>query len=144
MAKKHKKKKRIYSYEERTAAQNAVTDKVKHFNFRLAFTMLGIFAILAGVYALLLRLRFLWATPILYLFAAALFLAFFFINRGFSRKPLDRALLPASWSEEKKTDFIKNDIERKAFAKKVMVVLVPVLLLVGIDILLTLVFPSFL
>ena len=52
MSKKSKKKKHIYTYEERTAAKSAVIDQAKRFNFRLAFTMLGIFVLLAGIYAL--------------------------------------------------------------------------------------------
>lgn len=142
MAKKNKKK-HIYTYKERVAAQSAVTEKAKRFNYRLAFTMVGIFVILAGAYALCLYLRFVWATPVLYLFTAAIFLAFFFVNRGFSRTPISADVLPPTWPEEKKAAFIEDDARRKAFGKKIMVILVPLLLIVAIDILLTVVFPIY-
>ena len=143
MSKKSKKKKHIYTYEERTAAKSAVINQAKKFNFRLAFTMLGIFVIMAGIYALCIHLRVFWITPLFYLLTAAIFLAFFFINRGFSRTPVSAEMLPSSWSQEKKNAFVEDDIKRKAFAKKIMVVLVPMLIIVGIDILITIVIPLY-
>jgi RNA polymerase sigma-70 factor (ECF subfamily) len=69
--------------------------------------MLGIFVLMAGVYTLCLYLRVFWITPLFYLLTAAIFLAFFFINRGFSRTPVSAEMLPPSWSQDKKDAFVE-------------------------------------
>lgn len=131
--KKKKKKSRIVTPEEYTTAKTALSDSLKKFNSRLALLMLGIFAVLAIVYYLLLAMHVFLATPILYTIAVTLFLVFFFVNRGFSREPVSREFLSPHWSEERKDAFIVDDIRRKALARKIMIVMTPVLLLVLID-----------
>lgn len=131
--KKKKKKHHIASPEEYANAKSALKDRAKQFNGRLALLMLGIFAVLALVYYILLAMHVFWATPVLYTLAATLFLVFFFVNGGFSREPVSREILSDTWSEEKKDAFIEDDIKRKAIGRKIMIIMTPVLLLVLVD-----------
>ena len=131
--KKKKKKSRIATPEEYAGAKAVLAEKAKHFNGKLALIMLGIFAVLALVYYVLLAMHVFWVTPALYTVAATLFLVFFFVNRGFSREPVSREILSPAWSEERKDAFIADDIRRKVLARRIMVVMTPVLFLVLID-----------
>ena len=140
---KKKKKKRNFDFEEGLRAKDAVREQMKTFRWRLALLMLGIFLVLTVIYYILLSRFVFWVTPVLYTAAAVLFLTFFFVNRGFSREPVSAEVLPESWSEERKQKFVEDDIERKALARKIMVVMVPVLLLVAVDILILTVLPQF-
>ena len=146
MSKKIPKKKKRYSAatpEEYNAAKAEVKGALKQFNWRLAGEMLAIFAVLCIVYYLLLQNRVYWASPVLYTAAAVLFLVFFFVNRGFSRDVVPRESLPDDWTEERKTQYIEEDRTRKEFARKIMVVMVPVLLVVAVDMLSLFVLPLF-
>lgn len=140
---KKKKEKRNFDFEEGLRAKDAVREQMKTFRWRLALLMLCIFLVLTVVYYILLSRFVFWVTPVLYTAAAVLFLTFFFVNRGFSREPVSADVLPENWSEERKQKFVEDDIERKAFARKIMVVMVPVLLLVAVDILILTVLPQF-
>ena len=131
--KKKKKKSRIASPEELAAAKQGLRERASRFNGKLALLMLGIFAVLSLLYYLLLSMHIFWATPVLYTLAATLFLVFFFVNRGFSREPVSREILPDTWTEQKKDAFIEEDVRRKALGRKIMVIMTPVLLLVLCD-----------
>ena len=131
--KKKKKKHHIASPEEYANAKSALKDRARQFNGRLALLMLGIFAVLALVYYILLAMHVFWATPVLYTLAATLFIVFFFVNGGFSRESVSREILSDTWSEEKKDAFIEDDIKRKAIGRKIMIIMTPVLLLVLVD-----------
>ena len=110
--KKKKKKHHIASPEEYASAKSALKDRAKQFNGKLALLMLGIFAVLALTYYILLAMQVFWATPVLYTVAATLFIVFFFVNGGFSREPVSREILSDAWSDAKKDAFIENDIKR--------------------------------
>lgn len=139
--KKKKKKNPIASPEEYAGAKAALRDSVKKFNGRLALLMLGIFAVLALAYYILLAMHIMWATPVLYTVAATLFVVFFFVNGGFSREPVSREILSDTWSDAKKDEFIENDIKRKAIGQKIMVIMTPVLLLVLVDMVILFILP---
>ncbi len=141
MAKKKRKKKHTYTYDELVDAKADLKASLRRFNYKLALLLAAIFIVLAVVYYILIAMHIIWAMPVLYTAAAVLFFTFFIINRGFSRDVVSREMLPEDWSEEKKDAFIADDTERKAFAKKLMIPMVPVLLLVGIDILIVMVLP---
>jgi len=141
MAKKKRKKKRTYTYDELTSAKSDLKASLRRFNYKLALLLIAIFAVLAVVYYILIAMCVVWAMPVLYTAAAVLFSAFFIINRGFSREPVSREMLPDDWTEEKQDAYIADDTERKALARKLMIPMVPVLLLVGIDILIVMVLP---
>lgn len=139
--KKKKKKSHIASPEEYASAKAALRDRAKQFNGNLAILMLGIFAVLALIYYILLAMHVLWATPVLYTVAATLFIVFFFVNGGFSREPVSREILSDTWSDAKKDEFIENDIRRKAIGRKLMIVMTPVLLLVLVDMVILFILP---
>lgn len=139
--KKKKKKSHIASPEEYASAKAALRDRAKQFNGKLAILMLGIFAVLALIYYILLAMHVLWATPVLYTVAATLFIVFFFVNGGFSREPVSREILSDTWSDAKKDEFIENDIRRKALGRKLMIAMTPVLLLVLVDMVILFILP---
>ena len=139
--KKKKKKNYIAAPEEYNTAKNALRDSVKQFNGKLALIMLALFAVLALIYYVLLAMHVFWITPVLYTAAATLFLVFFFVNGGFSREPVSREILSDTWTEAQKDAFIENDIKRKAFARKLMVIMTPMLLLVLVDMILLFILP---
>ena len=138
---KKKRKKKPFDYEAGFQAKDELKQQLKTFRWRLALLMLGIFLGLGILYYVLLSFYFFWVTPVLYTAAAVLFLAFFFVNRGFSKDPVSRDVLPEDWSDEKKDAFIEDDTDRKKLGRKIMIVMVPVLLLVAVDILYLNVFP---
>ncbi len=141
--KKKKKKNPIASPEEYAGAKAALRDSVKKFNGRLALLMLGMFAVLALAYYILLAMHVVWATPVLYTVAAVLFVVFFFTNGGFSREPVSREMLSDDWSDVRKDAFIENDIRRKEIGRKLMIVMTPVLLLVLVDMVILFILPLF-
>ena len=146
MSKTKSKKKKRYSaasQEEYNTAKAELKKSLKRFRWRLALLMLAGFILLSAVYYILLALHVLWATPVLYTTAAVLFILFFIINRGFSRETVLRETLPDAWNEEQKDTFMEKEEIRKAFARKLMIVLVPVLLLVALDMLILIVLPMF-
>ncbi len=126
-----------------SAAAAELKESAKRFKWKLAGIMLAIFAVLCTVYFVLLRLYVFWASPVLYTVAAVLFLAFFFVNRGFSRETPPRDALPDTWSEQQKDKYLENDFVRKTFAKNIMVVLVPVFGVVMVDMVILFVLPVF-
>ena len=139
--KNKKRKRRSYTYEEGLTAKRSVKEKLRILNKKLLLLMVGIFVVLTVTYYILIAHCVIWASPVLYTLAAVLFLTFYFVNRGFTREVIPREALPEDWDEERKNAFIEDDTARKAFAKKLMVPLVPLLFLVGFDILYTVVFP---
>ena len=108
---------------------------------KLALLMLGIFLGVGVLYFYLVSRCVLWVSPVLYTLAAVLFLVFFFVNRGFSRDPLTPEQLPADWPQQKKEEFCADDAQRKEAAKKIMIVMVPILLIVAVDMLYMLIEP---
>ena len=140
---KQKHSKAYITYEQGMQAKREVREKLRNFRWLLAVKIGGIFLALAALYYILLAMEIKLVTPILYIGAAVLFLVFFFVNRGLSNTVPTAAQLPDTWSEDKKADYIEEDIARKAVAKKIMFILAPVLLLVAVDILSVLVIPLF-
>ena len=140
-SKKKKKKNHIASPEDYANAKTALKNSVRQFNGKLALLMLGIFAVLALLYYILLAMQILWATPVLYTAAATLFIVFFFVNGGFSREPVSREILSDTWSDARKDAFIENDIKRKAIGRKLMIVMTPVLMLVLVDMVILFILP---
>ena len=73
----------------------------------------------------------------MYIYALAatlLFLAYFVINAGFENKPIPLDALPEAWDDDKKKRFAENDKKRKEIARKLMYFIIPLLLVIGIDI----------
>lgn len=110
-------------------------------HWKLALLMFGILAVLGFLYYFLLSRYIFWVTPALYISAAVLFLLFYFVNRGFSSKPVTPDMLPDDWTQEQKRSFCEDDVNRKHFARKIMILLVPVLMLAAFDILYLNIFP---
>ena len=136
-----KKKRQLPSAAEQKAASAGVRGKLKKLPKKTMLLMLELFLLFSVTYYVLNSMMILWATPVLYISATVVFLLFFILNRGFTRDPISEDVLNEAWSREKKQRFIEKDIRKKAMARKLMVVMVPLLLLVAMDILLVVIYP---
>ncbi len=68
-------------------------------------------------------------TSLYALAVGALFVAYYILN-GFTFENRDRGAdeLPARWSDEKKAEYIKNQPERRAKAKRLLLIMLPVVI----------------
>lgn len=89
------------------------------------------FVLLFALYQLLLAME--WTIGmILYMVAgAALVVAYYILNEGFG-KPEAEAL-PDTWSEKEKSAYLAHRAARHEKAKKLLVWLLPIILVLGID-----------
>lgn len=116
-----------------------VRRSVKKESVRTLLILIASFACVFGIFQTAVFFEFAPIYPIYYFGTVALFLAVFFINRGFSRETPLPEQLPQTWDAEKKRTYIESDVRRKRLARKLTVVLVPFLLTIGIDIVWTLI-----
>ena len=107
---------------------------LKRESLRTLVILLLTFACVFGIFQTAVHYKFALIYPIYYFGTGVLFLVFFFVNRGFTRETPLPDQLPEKWDEAKKLDFIESDKRRKRIARKIMLVLVPFLLTIGIDI----------
>lgn len=99
-------------------------------------------AILAGTFVLLMAIYIVGIKyelkVVVYVYYALLFassIAFVVFNRGLDQKPPTLEMLPPSWDDEKKRDYIERDIVRKAHARKLLYLVIPLLFIFAFDIL---------
>ena len=64
---------------------------------------------------------------------AGFLIAYIAYNRAFSRKGVTADMLPDSWSEEKKSDYINDGIRRAERAKWMLSVIIPLLITIAAD-----------
>ena len=115
-----------------------VRRSVKRESVRTLLILIAAFVCVFGIFQTAVFFEFAPIYPIYYFGTAALFLAFFFINRGFSRETPLPDQLPQACDEEKKRAYMESDVRRKRLARKLMIILIPFLLTIGIDIVWTL------
>ena len=63
-------------------------------------------------------------------------------NRGFSRRGVTTEMLPETWSEEKKEEFISNGARRMRRSRWMLVVIIAFLITFAIDIIELVVMPT--
>lgn len=86
------------------------------------------------LYQVLLRIFFF--APIMYIYTvlgAGLFIAYYAVNAGFSRRLPKRSALPREWSRERTEAFLVSMEKRKRAARVILLFLVPVLLTLFAD-----------
>lgn len=122
--------------------QKEIRERKAGFNYRLLVRLAASFVVIFGTYVFLIKLAekngslllqeiTLWAYLILTTVVGSLFIIW---NRGVSRDIPTPRDLPADWSDAKKEEFIEKYIASKAKAKKLLIILIPLLLTFFIDI----------
>lgn len=91
------------------------------------------FILLFAVYQLFLRAESMIGTYLYLGAAAALTVAYYIINRGFGNPITDPALLPESWSNKEKSDYVEQVKNRHEKAKKLLYWLLPIAVVLLID-----------
>ncbi len=135
--KKTKKKNAIAKNSSNTRPQKSFKD----FNWNLAGKLLISFAVIFSVYQFCLKLaetnNSVWMqnlTLIIYSGATTVIAVIFIIkNRGVSNDIPTPEQLPDTWSTDEKTKFIEDLIKSKNSAKKLLIVLIPLILTLLID-----------
>lgn len=64
---------------------------------------------------------------------AGLLIAYIVYNRGFTRKDVTVEMLPESWSEEKKREFIEDSQNRYQKSKWMLSVIIPLMIPIALD-----------
>ena len=60
-------------------------------------------------------------------------LIFVIYNRGFTQRGITREMLPDSWSEERKTDYIEDIAQRSRRSKWMLAVIIPLMIPIMLD-----------
>lgn len=91
-------------------------------------------AIVFAIYRFMIYLCFFEAALISYMAIETVFVLVYVIyNRGFSRRGITAEMLPQSWSDEKKEEFIASGVRRFEKSKWMLVVILAFLLTFLID-----------
>ncbi|MBE6611509.1 MAG: hypothetical protein E7632_03355 [Ruminococcaceae bacterium] len=136
---KQKKKSGKTSFVNSLESTKEVKAKVRQFNFKKALILivstLAAFVLLEGVIQLEAQagLSFSIITLVYYIAAALLVLAIIFLNRGFSKKELTPDMLDEGTPPEEAEKICALVNSQKKLAKKVMLVLVPILFAIFFD-----------
>ena len=64
---------------------------------------------------------------------AGFLIAYIVYNRGFTRKDVTREMLPDTWSEEKKNEFIEDTKRRYENSKWMLTVIIPIMIPIALD-----------
>ena len=64
---------------------------------------------------------------------AGFLIAYVIYNRGFTRKDVTAEMLPDTWSEEKKTEFIEDSQSRYKKSKWMLSVIIPIMVPIALD-----------
>ncbi len=108
-------------------------EKTKRIITRLAVLALN-FILLFALYRIFIRLLWPGGTYLLYVAAAALFVAYFVMNRGLGKPVTDPQELPDEWTHKEKSDYIAKVTAAHERAKKLLYVLLPLVAVLMIDI----------
>ena len=114
---------------------------VKQFNWRLAGKLLLSFTIIFSIYLFSLNYAEAHKSPllqqiVLIIYCSAttvLACAFIFLNRGISNDIPKKEQLRDDWADEKKEEFIEKYIQSKNKAKKLLIVLIPLIFTILFD-----------
>ena len=115
----------------------------KTFNFKLLIALVLSCGLVYAVYKALVG-YYPQATLIIYM-AAATVLVFTYViyNRGFSRKGITADMLPLSWDDEKKTEFLESAEKRMKKSKPLLVAIIAFLFTFFVEIMELMVIPFF-
>lgn len=64
---------------------------------------------------------------------AIMLVAFVIYNRGFTQKGITKEMLPDTWSEEKKADYLEGIAKRQKRSKWMLAVIIPLMVPIALD-----------
>ncbi len=100
--------------------------------------------VLFAVYRFLIDFYYFEVVLIIYMIVATGFvLSYVIYNRGFSRKGITAEMLPDSWTEEQKTEFIESGARRLARSRWMLIPIFAFLFTFSVDLIELLVIPFF-
>ena len=96
-----------------------------------------------GIYRYMIGSDYFFYVLIAYIVAETVLIAAYIIyNRGFSRKNVTPEMLPADWSDEKKTEFIEDAKKRLHRSRPLLILILAFLFTFAVDIFELVVFPT--
>lgn len=137
MAKKQKR-----SFIPESEAKTQLKKSLKAFNYKLALKLLISFVIVFSVYQLCIQIAAKTGILLIQDITLALYTgattvlaaAFIIMNRGVSNDIPTPEQLPRDWTDRRKKEFIENYAASKKKAKKLLIVLIPLLFTLLIDV----------
>lgn len=121
-------------YKRKKTNTPAPVKEKKPFNFKLLLILLLATVVIFGIYRIFIALEIAAIMWIYMGLTCALFIAYFYINRGMSNKPTPIDDLPEEWSAVQKTEFLAEEAARKKKAKYIFILLLPFLFTFFFDI----------
>ena len=110
----------------------------------LLFALIGTTVVSLTVYRFLMRGPYFRIALIVYLVLGTVSaLGYVLYNRGFSRKDLTADMLPADWSDEKKTSFLEDGERRMKRSRWVLILAFAIFATLAVDIIELYVLPLF-
>ncbi|MBR6682421.1 MAG: hypothetical protein IKL40_05510 [Clostridia bacterium] len=116
-------------------------EQEKKFNWRLLWMLVLCFAVVFGIYQLMLKLAVWLNEPVIqeitlsvYSGALTVLLVIFIImNKGISKDIPTKEVLPDEWDDEKKESFIESYVTGKQKARKLLLIIIPLIVTILID-----------
>ena len=126
-----KKKKRNTARQETPMSQMTapLRASAKAFNWKLALIVVVNTILIFGFYRLMLNFYYFELVMGVYLaLTAAVTFSYVIYNRGFTRRNITREMLPEEWTEEQKTAYIADGVERMQKSKWMLTIIFPLVL----------------
>lgn len=105
----------------------------KNFNWKLAGILLLNFVVFYFIYQIFVYFELIIGMWIFLITGCTLFLAYFFVCRGFSPKITPNEELPQEWSATEKCAFHESELRRAKIARRIMLFLLPIILVFMVD-----------
>jgi hypothetical protein len=129
-----KNQKRKYRLKGRYTPQVKLKEELKKVNWKLMLQLLISCAVVIAVYQTALYFNF---APIMWIYYGLLILsafAFLYFNKGISKNVVTRDELPEEWSESEKDNVLEKRAKHKNIAKKLLLLIIPLLLTFAFDV----------
>lgn len=108
---------------------------LKKLNWKLMGELFASFVVISAVYMVFVH----YNNPyIIHIYAVALLalsVAYVVLARGYSCKPFDESLFPDDWDEKRRAEYLEGDVKRKKIAKKLLLIIIPIMLTFMFDML---------
>lgn len=126
------KKKKFKVKRHELAAENSLRKNLGRFNWALLGKLALSFAIIFGIFQLAIQFEFGAIYPIYFGLFVVVFALFGYFNHGFSKEipTRDELIIP----EEQKDAFLEKVVRDRKIAKKLLIILIPLILTIIIDI----------
>lgn len=108
--------------------------KINSYTVGMLLLLVAVTAVVFSVYRFFLQTPYFATVLIVYMvLCAATVFGYVIYNRGFSRKGITAEMLPDSWSEEKKTEFIEDGERRRKQSRWVLIPMFAFLFTFAVD-----------